>query len=328
MKVTEQQNRYPQQNSFSFALPLNAIVLLTLSCISGCNDAGQQERIEAAKLEAQRIAAEQARLEREAQIRRERQARTYARKAGRQIMDAIGGGQDLIVNHQLAYFDPSTGTLEITMEVSFNGAIIRSNNYQVTGVLTVGEDGSSPSFARRAANQNYLETEATMTALGVTMAGVLILNEMSKESTRKSPSSRQMSAGTWEIKELELCNGVGTETIYVAYALNENQARYARGWFALEGTECKVFTGLSEQKEVRMFATSENRTWSGGASHCVNMREAFKIRQSGNACPSGATTKDFFAMKLNQPGNGRMKVVFNEVLDRDLERLVSESRNN
>ena len=53
MNFTEQQNRYAQQNSSHCALPLNAIMLLALSRISACDNASQQERIEAAKLEAQ-----------------------------------------------------------------------------------------------------------------------------------------------------------------------------------------------------------------------------------------------------------------------------------
>lgn len=342
MHVTAHENRDPRRIAVRPISLLNAVLLLALAGVSACDNTSEQERREAIRQEAQRIAAEQARQEREARIERERQereaqiqrerhARDYARKAGKQIMDAIGGGQDLIVNHQLRYYDPDTNILEIAMDVSFNGSFFRSNNYQVTGMLTVGEDGSKPRFARRDANQNYKDAEATMTALGVTVAGVLVLNEMSKESANNNQQKQnyqQKPAGTWQVRELELCNGLSSETIYAAYAYTQNNAKYAKGWFPLEGNECKLVATLNEHKTVRLFATSKDRTWAGSgvASFCVNMRDAFTIRQAGGACPSGQTSQPFFSMNLTQPGNGRMKVVLDANLDSELERLVAAER--
>lgn len=331
MDVSAQKSLCPRRIAVRPVSFLNAIVLLALAGASACNSSSEQDRMEAIRLEAQRLAAEQAQLEREAQVQRESRARNYARKAGKQIMDAIGGGQDLIVNHQLKYYDPDTSTLEIAMDVSFNGALFRSNNYQVAGVLTVGNDGSSPRFARRAANQNYTDAEATMTALGVTVAGVLILNEMGKESSsnnRGRQSNQQEPTTTWQINELELCNGAGAETVYAAYAYNQGKTKYAKGWVALDEGECKKVASLNVHKEVLLFATSKSRTWSGMAPSCVNMRKTFTIPQTGNACASEETAQDFFAMTLNEPGNGRMKVVLDANLDRELEGLVAQARKN
>ena len=338
MDVIAHESRYPRRIAVRPVFLLNAVLLLALAGVSACDNTSEQDRMEAIRQEAQRIeairqeaqrmAAEQARLEREAQVQRERRAREYARKAGKQIMDAIGGGQDLIVSHQLRYHDPDTSILEIAMDVSFNGALFRSNNYQVTGVLTVGEDGTSPRFARRDANQNYKDAEATMTALGVTVAGVLVLNEMGKESASNSQQKQdyqQKPATTWQINELEICNGAGAEPIYAAYTYNDGKTSYAKGWYQLNDNECKKLGALNEHKKVRLFAMSNSRTWSGMASYCVNMRDAFTIRQSGTACTSGQTAKDFFSMTLNEPGNGRMKVVFDANLDRELERLLAEA---
>lgn len=163
-------------------------VLLVLCTLTACGDNEAEEmearrleaaRVEIAQLDAIRMQAEQARLEQEASAKREGQARKYARRAGNQIMEAIGGGQDLIINHRLNYFDPTARTLEIAMEVSFNGSIVRSNNYQLSGVLTVDEDGRNPKFARRAANENYTDMENTRTGLVIfAVVGVLMLADM------------------------------------------------------------------------------------------------------------------------------------------------------
>ena len=310
----------------SFVRPTAIVALLCLLFVTACGSSDQEAKVEAERLEAQRIAIERARQEREAQAQRQRLARTFARKAGRQIMNAIGGGRDLIVDHQLKYFDPSTGTLEIAMDVSFNGSVIRSNNYRVTGVLTVREDGREPEFARRSANKMYTDAEKRATALGVTLAGAMILADMNKESGDKGTADQQMSTGTWQIDELELCNRAGAETIFVAYAFREGANVYTRGWFAIGGDKCEVLTAVDEEKEVRLFAMSESRSWTGGTPYCVNMREPFKIRQSGTSCEPDATAKDFFSMKLTELGNGRMTVILDEKLDSQLERLVAESR--
>lgn len=314
----------------------HTLVLLVLFSVSACGDNGQAKKIEANRLEAMRVEvarldamreeAERVRLEQEARTKRESQARNYARAAGRQIMDTIGGGQDLIVNHRLKYFDATTRTLEIAMEVSFNGAVFRSNNYQVSGVLTVGEDGRNPKFARMAANQNYMDTENTMTALGVTVAGVLILNEMSKQSRSTQNKNNRSDTATWIIRTLDLCNGIGTETVNAAVSFTENGETYAVGWYVLRGDQCVTVNSISERKKVRVFGLSENRIWSGGTPLCVDMNKAFKLLQSDDSCRNGSTARNFFSMTLNQPGDGRMKITFDAKLDAELEKLMAQER--
>lgn len=144
----------------------------------------EAQRLEAARLEAARLEAERLRREMEERGRREVLARDYSRNAGRQIMDAIGGGQDLIVRHGEWAFDAATSEFEIPMEVSFNGLFVRSNNYRVAGLLTVSEDGTNPRFARSGANQTYLDMESTVTALQLTAAGAMVLNELAQDTGR------------------------------------------------------------------------------------------------------------------------------------------------
>ena len=97
-------------------------------------------------------------------------------------MEAIGGGQDLIATPGEWSFDQYTGELTIPMDVSFNGQIIRGNNYQVSGILTVKSDGTEPEFARATANQNYLDQETMIRDIaivgGVVGGTVLILKAL------------------------------------------------------------------------------------------------------------------------------------------------------
>lgn len=117
------------------------------------------------------------RAARETQERRAGQVRTYARLAGQSIMDAIGGGQDLVVASGAWSFDEAAAEFDIPLEVSFNGSVVRGNNYRVTGVLTIGEDGSNPRFARLNASENYLAWENALTGARV---GALIAQALER----------------------------------------------------------------------------------------------------------------------------------------------------
>lgn len=170
---------------------------------SGCTDRAALEResrfqAQQLELERQRLAIEQSRLEMERQAaeearRREAERREverleglavrFARAAANQLMDAIGGGQDLIVRTGEWTFDRSTSRLDIPIEVSFNGAFFRSNQYSIAGVLSVNDDGREPLFARAAANQMYRDAEIRIGTLLFTAAGIAALNDMTSQST-------------------------------------------------------------------------------------------------------------------------------------------------
>jgi len=144
-------------------------LLLILILIFGTACGGNSDLREAQRIEAIRV-------------QQESLVRNYSRSAGQQIMEVIGGGQDLIVQPRKWYFDAPANEFEIPMDVSFNGAVFRSNNYQVSGVLTVQQNGSNPRFARLQANENYQGMESTLTALAITAAGVMVLADMSEDS--------------------------------------------------------------------------------------------------------------------------------------------------
>ena len=108
-------------------------------------------------------------------------SKKYARSAARQIMDEVGGGKDLVVDVTEWDYDSYAHEFEITMEMSFNGAIFRNNNYAVDGVLSVKEDGSKASFARTYSNERFKKLEGRLKFAAGAAATAIILNELSKD---------------------------------------------------------------------------------------------------------------------------------------------------
>lgn len=140
------------------------------------------ERLEAEReAERRRLDEERRRAEAEHQ-RLDALASAYAYQAGLQLMNAVGGGQDLVTRYGEWRYTPSQRVLTIPVTVAFDGSFIRSNEYFVSGVLTVAEDGSSPKFAREHTNQNYRDAEGRFLALGLTAGGLIILADMVQES--------------------------------------------------------------------------------------------------------------------------------------------------
>jgi hypothetical protein len=136
-----------------------------------------------------RAVEERRRAERDEATRRQRElaeerkslARRYANEAGSQVMDGVGGGQDLVVTVTSWEFDNSAGEFIINMAIAFNGAIFRSNSYSVDGILTLKEDGRSPRFSRTYANDKFRKLESRLKWAAGAAAAVIVLNEMSKQ---------------------------------------------------------------------------------------------------------------------------------------------------
>lgn len=146
----------------------------------------KQEEMRRQQETQRRQQEEQRRREQQLQVQRKWTAKKFADLAGKQIMNSIGGGRDLVVDVIQWNFSPLSHDYEIDMQVSFNGSIIRSNNYRVGGRLTVKENGSHPRFARTAANQAFKDQEDLLTGMKI---GVMILEELSNDS-KKSTSQR------------------------------------------------------------------------------------------------------------------------------------------
>ncbi len=270
-----------------------ATALMVLLFGSACRDRSAQE-MQIRQLQESLDRAERVRLEEEARTRRDGLTRRYARAAGEEIMDKIGGGRDLIVTIPGQwYFDATTTELTIPMSVSFNGSFARSNNYRVSGELTVREDGSHPTFARADANENYLGAERRMIALGIMVGGALVLSEMSDDS------SNAFSALSFE-------NACGSD-ISVALRYQSRDSEWmTRGWWTVKSGET-IGTGLSTvNRTVHFYATSavEGLVWSGegeeGARLGDVVQEAFTYKDGQSVSGIQRRAVSFFARDVGE----------------------------
>ena len=88
-----------------------------------------------------------------------RLAKKYGENVGRQVMDKMGGGQDLNVRIKNWNYDNYANRLEVKIEIFWNGSLWRSNNYNIDGILKVDKSGHNPSFIRTYANQNVKDID-------------------------------------------------------------------------------------------------------------------------------------------------------------------------
>ena len=107
-------------------------------------------------------------------------AKRVAKASSNEIMRQAGGGQDLVVNVTGYEHDEETAQFEIDMQASFNGSVFRSNNYQVTGRITVDDDGNNAKFARTGANENYQNLLKNVEGLEFAAGILKALNEAQK----------------------------------------------------------------------------------------------------------------------------------------------------
>lgn len=105
-----------------------------------------------------------------------RLAKEYGKNAGKEIMEAVGGGQDLRVIIKDWNYEEYASRYEIAIEVYFHGAMVRANEYHVNGELTIDRDGSNGSFARTFANARFQDVENMLNWVGV----VVVLGELSE----------------------------------------------------------------------------------------------------------------------------------------------------
>jgi len=105
----------------------------------------------------------------------------YARRAGDQIMNKVGGGQDMRVQVDSWRFNAYANRLVIEMTLSFNGFFNRNNYYQVSGTLTVDDQGRGPEFSRTHANEKFQKLERNLAILEGT---AIILDELNRELSK------------------------------------------------------------------------------------------------------------------------------------------------
>ena len=108
-------------------------------------------------------------------------SKRVAKASAGEIMRQAGGGQDLVVDVAGYEYDEELGQFEIDIQISFNGAAIRSNNYQVAGRITVDDDGKNAKFARTGANGNYTNLLKNVEGLTLTAEILKAISESQKK---------------------------------------------------------------------------------------------------------------------------------------------------
>ena len=105
-------------------------------------------------------------------------AEYFAEQAGQQIVDDIGGAVDLYTKLVDCKFNAYSNRFKLKVEVHFNGQFIRSNHYEVDGILKLNSDGSQVSFAQTWANDNFKK----LVFWEKMAAGVIILSNIANKS--------------------------------------------------------------------------------------------------------------------------------------------------
>ena len=79
-------------------------------------------------------------------------AEYFAEIAGKKMVKKYGGGRDIRVNMRSCNYNSYSGIYKTKIEVYWNGAIFRSNNYNIDGELQMKSDGSQAEFSETYAN--------------------------------------------------------------------------------------------------------------------------------------------------------------------------------
>ncbi|PJK06678.1 hypothetical protein CO610_10075 [Lysobacteraceae bacterium NML95-0200] len=104
-------------------------------------------------------------------------AQVLSENAGKQLIEKMGGGQDIRIRMLSCEFNAYNRKFRTEIEVYWNGAFIRSNTYNIDGVLTFGEDGRYPSFSQTYASQSVKDLKFWAALVG----GAIILATLSAE---------------------------------------------------------------------------------------------------------------------------------------------------
>lgn len=110
-------------------------------------------------------------------------AEYLAEKAGREIIEEYGGGQDERVKLTSCSFNSYTQTFKLNIEVYWSGLIFSFNKYNVDGYLELDYDGSDARFSRTYANENVKNLEL--------LVGTVILLDILTDESGSSGGSSQ-----------------------------------------------------------------------------------------------------------------------------------------
>ncbi len=113
-------------------------------------------------------------------------AEYFAEQFGEKFVNEIGGGQNIVVNLEQCEYNTYSKQFRLKIDINWDGAIISSHHYEVDGILKLNDDGSSGSFAKTWTNQQFDDLQFWKKLIGGTIAGIIILNDMSEQDNNQN----------------------------------------------------------------------------------------------------------------------------------------------
>lgn len=101
----------------------------------------------------------------------------FAESAAKNIVAEFGGGRDIRVSVESCEFNSYSKKYKANIEVYWNGAVFRSNSYNVDGQLKVKKDGRGAEFSQTYANQAVKDLVFWVTVA----AGTIVLADLASE---------------------------------------------------------------------------------------------------------------------------------------------------
>jgi hypothetical protein len=110
-------------------------------------------------------------------------AEYFAEIAGKKVVDKYGGGRDVRVRMNSCNYNSYSGIYKTKIEIYWNGAIFRSNKYNIDGELQMKSDGSRTEFSETYANDNVKDIRF----MGYVAGGIIVLGAIVVESQLTTP---------------------------------------------------------------------------------------------------------------------------------------------
>jgi len=109
-------------------------------------------------------------------------AEYLAEQFGEKFVNEIGGGQNIVVSLEKCNYNTYSKQFRLKIDITWDGVIFSSNHYEVDGILKLNDDGSNGSFAKTWSNQQFNNLQFWEKLIGGTIAGIIILNNMSEQN--------------------------------------------------------------------------------------------------------------------------------------------------
>jgi len=115
-------------------------------------------------------------------------AQAISERAARKIVDdSYSGGQDITVTMKSCEYNSYSEKFKTELDIYWNGAFMRSNRYNIEGVLTFDSDGSGAEFSRTYASESVKKFQRNS---GIA-AGVIVLGAMAAAAEEEAKEKQR-----------------------------------------------------------------------------------------------------------------------------------------